>query len=67
MDYQDQCAARMVGISYSVLMNGLKKANVNVNRKILANIAVKDQNAFTEIVKGAKQLNWWLNSLILIL
>ena len=48
-------AARMNGISYSVLMNGLKKANVNVNRKMLADIAVKDQNAFAEIVKVAKQ------------
>ena len=45
----------MNGISYSVLMNGLKKANVNVNRKMLADIAVKDQNAFAEIVKVAKQ------------
>ena len=48
-------ACKLNGMNYSTFMNGLKKANVNVNRKMLADIAVKDQNAFAEIVKVAKQ------------
>ena len=47
-------AARMNGISYSVLMNGLKKADINLNRKVLADIAVSDPAAFTELVAKAK-------------
>ncbi|MBR4030660.1 MAG: 50S ribosomal protein L20 [Clostridia bacterium] len=47
-------AARMNGISYSVLMNGLKKANITLNRKVLADIAVTDPAAFTELVAKAK-------------
>ncbi len=47
-------AARMNGISYSVLMNGLKKANITLNRKVLADIAVSDPAAFTELVAKAK-------------
>ncbi len=47
-------AARMNGISYSVLMNGLKKADINLNRKVLADIAVSDPVAFTELVAKAK-------------
>ena len=48
-------AARMNGISYSVLMNGLKKAGVEVNRKMLADLAVHDAAAFTTLVKQAKK------------
>ena len=47
-------AARMNGLSYSVLMNGLKKHNININRKMLADIAVNDPAAFTKIVEAAK-------------
>jgi large subunit ribosomal protein L20 len=48
-------AAREQGISYSQFINGLKKANVTINRKILAELAVNEPAAFTEIVKIAKQ------------
>lgn len=47
-------AARMNGISYSVLMNGLKKAGIDINRKLLAELAYSDPAAFTELVKKAK-------------
>ena len=47
-------AARMNGTTYSKLIAGLKKANVSINRKMLAEIAVSDEKAFTEIVNIAK-------------
>lgn len=47
-------AARLNGVSYSVLMNGLKKHNIAINRKMLADIAVSDPAAFTKIVEAAK-------------
>ncbi len=47
-------AARLNGVSYSVLMNGLKKHNITINRKMLADIAVSDPAAFTKIVEAAK-------------
>ena len=47
-------AARMNGITYSKLIAGLKKANVTINRKMLAEIAVNDEKAFTEIANIAK-------------
>ena len=47
-------AARMNGTTYSKLVAGLKKANVVVNRKMLAELAVSDPKAFTEIVKVAE-------------
>ena len=47
-------AARRNGISYSVLMNGLKKAGVKVNRKMLADLAVNDAAAFAKLVEVAK-------------
>ena len=47
-------AARMNGISYSRLINGLKKAGIEVNRKMLADIAVNDMAAFAKIVDAAK-------------
>lgn len=46
-------AARMHGISYSVLMHALHVANINVDRKILAEMAVNDQAAFSTLVKTA--------------
>lgn len=47
-------AARMNGISYSVFMNGLKKNNININRKMLAEIAVSAPEAFTKLVEKVK-------------
>ena len=48
-------AARINGISYSRLVCGLTKAGVEVNRKMLADLAVSDMNAFAELVKVAKE------------
>ncbi len=47
-------AARMNGMSYSTFMNGLKKAGVELDRKVLAEMAVTDPEAFAEVVKIAK-------------
>jgi large subunit ribosomal protein L20 len=47
-------AARSHGFSYSKLTNNLKKANITVNRKMLADIAVKDPAAFKVVVDTAK-------------
>ena len=47
-------AARMNGISYSRLMNGLKVAGINVNRKMLSELAINDAKAFTALVEKAK-------------
>jgi len=48
-------AARTNGLSYSRFINGLKKASVEIDRKILADIAVYDKGAFTALVEKAKQ------------
>ncbi|OGX68313.1 MAG: 50S ribosomal protein L20 [Paenibacillus sp. RIFOXYA1_FULL_44_5] len=48
-------AARQNGLSYSKMMHGLKLAGVNVNRKMLADLAVNDSSAFTELAAAAKQ------------
>lgn len=48
-------AARMNGISYSRLINGLKLAGVEVNRKMLAEMAIYDEKGFTQLVDVAKQ------------
>ena len=48
-------AARMNGLTYSKLISGLKKANVTINRKMLAEIAVTDEKAFKEIAEIAKK------------
>ncbi|MBL8504477.1 MAG: 50S ribosomal protein L20 [Rhodocyclaceae bacterium] len=47
-------AARELGLSYSVLMNGLKKASIEVDRKVLADLAVFDKPAFAQIANQAK-------------
>lgn len=47
-------AARLNNTTYSQLMNGLKKKEINVNRKILADLAVNDPDAFATIVKKAQ-------------
>ncbi len=48
-------AARQNGMSYSKLMNGLKKAGVEINRKMLADLAVNDSNAFSQLVQMARE------------
>ena len=48
-------AARQHGLSYSRLMAGLKAANCEINRKMLADVAVRDEAAFGEIAKVAQQ------------
>ena len=47
-------AARMNGLSYSRLMHGLKNAGIEVNRKMLADLAVHDEKAFAELATVAK-------------
>jgi len=47
-------AAREVGTSYSKLIAGLAKANVAIDRKILADLAISDPNAFKKIVEAAQ-------------
>ena len=48
-------AARMNGLTYSKLIAGLKKANVTINRKMLAELAVTDAKAFADIAEIAKK------------
>jgi large subunit ribosomal protein L20 len=47
-------AARLHGLSYSRLMDGLKKASVEVDRKVMADLAVRDADAFARLVETAK-------------
>ncbi len=47
-------AARMNGLSYSKFMNALKKSGITLNRKILADMAVNDQEAFAKLVEQVK-------------
>ena len=46
--------AKMNGMNYSTLMHGLKKAGVNLNRKMLAELAVSDAEAFAKLAETAK-------------
>lgn len=48
-------AAREFGLSYSVFMNGLKKASIDIDRKVLADLAVFDKGAFEKIVAQANK------------
>ena len=48
-------AARQNGLSYSVLINGLKRANVDIDRKVLAELAVRDRETFRELAAVAKE------------
>ena len=48
-------AARLSGMSYSTFINGLKKQNIEVNRKMLADLAVNDAAAFAQLVEIAKK------------
>lgn len=47
-------AARELGLTYSTFMNGLKKASIDVDRKVLADLAVFDKPAFAQIANQAK-------------
>ena len=47
-------AAKANGMNYSTLINGLKKAGINLNRKMLSEIAIHDAQAFTALVEKAK-------------
>jgi large subunit ribosomal protein L20 len=48
-------AARINGLSYSKFMHGLKLSGIEVNRKMLADLAVNDLNAFNDLANAAKQ------------
>ena len=48
-------AAKLNGTSYSKLMGGLKKADVELDRKVLSNMAILDPNGFSQVVKLAVQ------------
>ena len=47
-------ACRMNGVNYSIFMNGLKKAGITLNRKMLSELAINDAAAFTALVEKAK-------------
>jgi large subunit ribosomal protein L20 len=47
-------AARICGVSYSVLIGAMEKAQITINRKMLAEIAVTDMGAFKKIVEATK-------------
>ena len=47
-------AVRAEGMSYSVCMNGLKKLGINLNRKMLSELAISDAKAFSELVEKVK-------------
>ena len=49
-------AARISGMSYSTFINGLKRAGITVNRKMLAEMAVSDASGFAELVETAKKV-----------
>ncbi|EGS30747.1 ribosomal protein L20 [Peptoniphilus sp. oral taxon 375 str. F0436] len=48
-------AARLNGLSYSKFISGLKKANIEINRKMLSELAIHDADAFTKLVEVAKE------------
>lgn len=48
-------ACRLQGISYSVFINGLKKANIELDRKILADMAMNDADTFAKVVDQVKK------------
>ncbi|MCI6938693.1 MAG: 50S ribosomal protein L20, partial [Succinatimonas hippei] len=47
-------AARQLDLSYSQLINGLKKANIEIDRKVLSDLAINDKEAFKAIAMQAK-------------
>lgn len=50
-------AARLNGMSYSKFINGLKKANIDINRKMLSEMAIHDAEGFSKLVEIAKASN----------
>ena len=48
-------AARINGMSYSKFINGLKKANIDINRKMLSEMAINDPEGFSKLVEVAKE------------
>ncbi|MFP4380264.1 MAG: 50S ribosomal protein L20 [Candidatus Sumerlaeia bacterium] len=48
-------ACRAEGVTYSAFINGLNKANIDVNRKVLADLAVNDQEAFRRFIDAAME------------
>ena len=48
-------AARLNGLSYSKFISGLKKANININRKMLSEMAINDPEGFAKLVDVAKE------------
>jgi large subunit ribosomal protein L20 len=54
MDSTYQCGARLEGMSYSRLMGALHKAGIEINRKVLADLAMNEPQAFKAIVEKAK-------------
>ena len=50
-------AARINGTTYSKLMNALKKNNIELNRKVLADMAINDANGFAQVCETAKTVN----------
>ena len=52
--FRQLCIARLNGLSYSQFMHGLKLANVDLNRKVLADMAVTDAAGFAKLVEVAK-------------
>ena len=54
-DFRRLWIARINGLSYSKLMNGLKVAGVDINRKMLAELAISDANAFAALAEKAKE------------
>jgi len=57
-------AVRARGVSYSRFINGLLKAGIEVNRKMLAELAVRDKDAFDKVVDLAKQHIWYKQKLL---
>ena len=51
---RSSAACKQNGVNYSRFMNGLKKANVEINRKMLSEIAINDPAAFAQLVETAK-------------
>ena len=54
VDHPDQCRLQMNGMNYSNFMHGLKLAGVEINRKMLAEMAVNDKAAFTALTELSK-------------
>ena len=53
MDFSYKRSSRAIGVPYSILINGLSKNEIQLDRKILADIAVNDAGTFEKIVKTA--------------